>query len=191
MPEPRQVRWLREFSNYLTPRVGAFSTDNLSGVATYLRNLLLNQTMLVAFGASLLVLPWLLVALLPHLAEGWIAVGLAFAAALLLAGSTFAGYETLRADTGLTGENATEKAKTEDREDAARAIRRARRRFRYLSICFAIFLLSVSIQISNSAEKQLIGVTPEVFVINDLNHDLNGEDPQLDAEIGKVMDFVK
>ncbi len=137
LPEPRQVRWLREFSNYLTPRVGAFSTDTLSGVATYLRNLLLNQTMLVAFGASLLILPWLMVALLPHFSKGWIEGGLALAAALLLAGSMLAGYETLRADLGLNDNDITEKVKLEERKKAAAAIRLAKRRYRILFICFA------------------------------------------------------
>ncbi|HEU5282338.1 MAG TPA: patatin-like phospholipase family protein, partial [Burkholderiales bacterium] len=59
-PEPAQLRFLREFSNYLTPRTGWFSTDTLTGVTTYSRNLLLNLTILVSFVAALLLLPWLL-----------------------------------------------------------------------------------------------------------------------------------
>ncbi len=103
-PEPHQVRWLREFSNYLTPRVGALSIDTLTGVATYLRNLLLNQVILVAFGASLLVVPWFLAAFLSELSGGWIRVGPWAAALLLLVGSFLAGYETLRADLGRRAE---------------------------------------------------------------------------------------
>lgn len=98
--EPRQVRWLRELSNFLTPRVGAFSTDTLSGVATYLRNLLLNQTILVGFGTSLLVVPWCLAAILYQLDDGWIRLAHWASALLLLIGSFLAGYETLRADRG-------------------------------------------------------------------------------------------
>ena len=53
--EAPPVRFLRRFSNYLTPKVGAFSADTWTMVATYLRNLLLNQTILVlALGAILL-----------------------------------------------------------------------------------------------------------------------------------------
>ena len=110
LPEPRQVRWLREFSNYLTPRVGALSTDTLTGVATYLRNLILNQSVLIAFGTSLLVLPWFLVALLPHLGDASIRAGIVLAVLLLGIGSLVAGYETLRADLGKRAEGASDKA---------------------------------------------------------------------------------
>jgi predicted acylesterase/phospholipase RssA len=40
--EPKEVTFLRSYSNYLTPRTGIFSTDTLAAVATYLRNLILN-----------------------------------------------------------------------------------------------------------------------------------------------------
>ena len=53
--EAPPIRFLRRFSNYLTPKVGAFSADTWTMVATYLRNLLLNQAILVfALGAILL-----------------------------------------------------------------------------------------------------------------------------------------
>jgi hypothetical protein len=58
--EPPQIRFLREFSNYLTPRTGWFGTDTLTGVTTYLRNLLLNLSILVLIVAALLLGPWLL-----------------------------------------------------------------------------------------------------------------------------------
>jgi len=104
-PEPRQVRWLREFSNYLTPQTGALSTDTLTAVATYLRNLILNQTILVAFGAALLVLPWILCALLPLMGDGWIwSWVLGTAVLLLFIGSLLAGYETLHAELGRCAE---------------------------------------------------------------------------------------
>ena len=50
------IRFLRAFSNYLTPRVG-LSKDTLVALATYLRNLLLNLTILVALLGALLILP--------------------------------------------------------------------------------------------------------------------------------------
>jgi hypothetical protein len=58
--EPREVRFLREFSNYLTPKLGWSSVDSLTGVATYLRNLLLNLSIIVAAAGALLLVPWLL-----------------------------------------------------------------------------------------------------------------------------------
>lgn len=57
------VTWLRDYSNYLTPRRGLLSGDSWAAIATYLRNLLLNLTALVCFLALILLLPrWLYVA---------------------------------------------------------------------------------------------------------------------------------
>lgn len=50
------IRFLRAFSNYLTPRVG-LSKDTLVAVATYLRNLLLNLTILVTLLGAVLIVP--------------------------------------------------------------------------------------------------------------------------------------
>jgi hypothetical protein len=50
------IRFLRSFSNYLTPHVG-LSKDTLVAVATYLRNLLLNLTILVTLLGAVLLLP--------------------------------------------------------------------------------------------------------------------------------------
>lgn len=57
--EPHQVRWLRRYSNYLTPQVGILSSDSMTGLATWLRNVLLNQAMLLSLTVALLCLPWL------------------------------------------------------------------------------------------------------------------------------------
>jgi Patatin-like phospholipase len=46
------IRHLRHFSNYLTPRVGAFSLDTWTGVAIYLRNLMTNATILVSLAIA-------------------------------------------------------------------------------------------------------------------------------------------
>lgn len=59
-PEHPAVRFLRRYSNYLTPRLGILSGDTLAALSVYLRNLLLNQLVLVAFFAALLTLPYLL-----------------------------------------------------------------------------------------------------------------------------------
>lgn len=54
--EHRAIRFLRAFSNYLTPRLG-LSKDTLVAVATYARNLLLNLTILVTLLGALLLVP--------------------------------------------------------------------------------------------------------------------------------------
>ncbi len=58
--EPDQVRFLRQYSNYLTPRLGALSGDTMAFAGTYIRNLLLNQIILVTFAFALLGIPWTL-----------------------------------------------------------------------------------------------------------------------------------
>lgn len=55
------IRFLRSYSNYLTPKASFFSADTLTAVATYLRNLYLNLTLLLLALGGLLLLPRLLV----------------------------------------------------------------------------------------------------------------------------------
>jgi hypothetical protein len=63
-PEAKPLRHLREYSNYLTPRVGIFSGDTWAFVALYLRNLTINLLVLVPLLAAILAGPracaWLL-----------------------------------------------------------------------------------------------------------------------------------
>ncbi len=59
--EESAIQWLRQYSNYLTPKTGAFTADTWAVVATYLRNLLLNLTILIAVLGSVLLLPQLMV----------------------------------------------------------------------------------------------------------------------------------
>src|SRR6185295_6394836 len=47
LPEPSPLRHLREYSNYLTPRLGLFSPDTWTAAALIIRNLLLNWLVLV------------------------------------------------------------------------------------------------------------------------------------------------
>lgn len=56
-PEP--LRWLRRYSNYLTPEKGLFTADTWVTIATWLRNTILNQIILIS--------GLLFVMLLPHL----------------------------------------------------------------------------------------------------------------------------
>jgi glycerophosphoryl diester phosphodiesterase len=83
----RPIRFLREYSNYLTPRTGFFSADTWTMIGIYVRNALLNQVIIVAlFGAALLV-PRLIVGLTHigriHASVPWILWGLG--AAVLVA----------------------------------------------------------------------------------------------------------
>ena len=56
-PEPREVQWLRQYSNYLSPRRGILSADTWVLVASYFRNLLLNWMVLIPLLAAVLMLP--------------------------------------------------------------------------------------------------------------------------------------
>ncbi|HEU5041765.1 MAG TPA: patatin-like phospholipase family protein, partial [Gemmatimonadales bacterium] len=51
------VTFLRQYSNYLTPRPGFLSADTWTLVTTWVRNTLLNQTVLVLFLAAALLVP--------------------------------------------------------------------------------------------------------------------------------------
>jgi glycerophosphoryl diester phosphodiesterase len=53
----RPIRYLREFSNYLTPQTGFLSADTWTMVGIYVRNALLNQIILVSLFLALLLLP--------------------------------------------------------------------------------------------------------------------------------------
>jgi hypothetical protein len=55
--EPTPIRFLRMFSNYLTPKLGIFSGDTWAMVAIYLRNLLLNLVVVIAMVTTLLLVP--------------------------------------------------------------------------------------------------------------------------------------
>ncbi|MDP1680899.1 MAG: patatin-like phospholipase family protein [Burkholderiales bacterium] len=59
--ESAMVRFLRSYSNYLTPRIGLLSADALTGAATYIRNLYLNLSLLLLYLSALLIAPRILV----------------------------------------------------------------------------------------------------------------------------------
>ncbi len=60
--EDPAIRFLRRYSNYLTPRVGLFTADTWAMISIYLRNLILNLTLLASGLAVFLLLPRLLIA---------------------------------------------------------------------------------------------------------------------------------
>lgn len=66
-PEP--LKWLRRYSNYLTPRKGLLSADTWVAVAIWGRNTFLNQLVLVSLLLFALLVPHMLVAPLPAPAE--------------------------------------------------------------------------------------------------------------------------
>ena len=61
-PEWKPIRHLRTFSNYLTPKLGLFSADTWTLVATVLRNIFLNWLVLISWFAICLIIPRLFVA---------------------------------------------------------------------------------------------------------------------------------
>lgn len=60
-PEPKQISHLRSYSNYLSPKVGAFSVDTWTLLAIYLRNLFLNWLVFVPLLLAVLIAPRLYV----------------------------------------------------------------------------------------------------------------------------------
>jgi hypothetical protein len=61
--ESKAIRFLREYSNYLTPRLGFLGADTWTAIAIYVRNLVLNQAILILFLSFLLLLPYIAVLL--------------------------------------------------------------------------------------------------------------------------------
>ena len=72
-PEPREVGWLRDYSNYLMLRLGYFSGDSWATIAIYLRNLWLNLTLIVACLGFALLAPRLLIHALDWIPFEWFA----------------------------------------------------------------------------------------------------------------------
>lgn len=58
--EANEIKFLRQYSNYLSPKAGMFSVDNWTLIANYLRNTLLNLTLIIAVLAAVFSLPGLL-----------------------------------------------------------------------------------------------------------------------------------
>ena len=67
--EPDSIKWLRSYSNYLTPMKG-MTGDTLCALGTWLRNSLLNQTALALFFAVAILFPQLVPLTLSYL--GWL-----------------------------------------------------------------------------------------------------------------------
>src|SRR5688572_6112220 len=65
-PEPQPIRNLREYSNYLTPKLGLFSADTWTAAAMVLRNMLLNWLVILPALAAVVGIPWLFLATVEH-----------------------------------------------------------------------------------------------------------------------------
>lgn len=87
-PEPPPLRHVRQFSGYLAPKLGFFSADGWSLVATALRNLLLNWTVLVTLLAALLLVPWFGLLAVFASPEPWVLQAELIAAFLCVAAAT-------------------------------------------------------------------------------------------------------
>src|SRR5438034_11545714 len=61
-PEPQPVRHLREFSNYLAPRMGLTSVDFWTLITTFIRNMFLNWLVLISWLAAAMMIPRLYLA---------------------------------------------------------------------------------------------------------------------------------
>jgi glycerophosphoryl diester phosphodiesterase len=72
----RPIRFLREYSNYLTPRTGFFSADTWTMLGIFIRNALLNQVIIIALFSAALLGPRLAFALTSAGAIGaWLPIG--------------------------------------------------------------------------------------------------------------------
>jgi Patatin-like phospholipase len=74
--EATEVAWLRRYSNYLAPRVGLLSTDTLTLMSIFFRNVLLNLVVVLSFTVTCLLLPRLALPAAMHLRHdgGWLIV---------------------------------------------------------------------------------------------------------------------
>jgi hypothetical protein len=114
-PEAAEIRYLREYSNYLTPRKGLFSGDTWAMVSIYLRNVLLNLLILaLTIGAALLLLKavhaWSVIQIdkLDNGAHPWplmlgIVVSWILASVFAMAGFDFVPWDRLAATKKTTG----------------------------------------------------------------------------------------
>ncbi len=89
---PHPIKFLRQYSNYLTPRLGVMGADTWTFIATYLRNLTLNLLILTPALVFFLMVPRLLLWLYDRVARSasfetlmwpWLLLGLAITAVLM------------------------------------------------------------------------------------------------------------
>lgn len=74
-PDPEPVRYLRNYSNFITPKLGLLSADVWAFAAVYFRNLILNWLVLVPLLVSVLAIPRLGIAAVQEQAAEWLKWG--------------------------------------------------------------------------------------------------------------------
>ncbi len=118
-PEDDPITFLRKYSNYLAPSLGVFSPDFWTIAAVWLRNMLLNQMILIPFLAAV-VLTTLLGGIV-HLGirESWSSVGLVAGGVALVIAVGIIGVN-LRRVIQYEFSSATVKSSTATREEAQR-----------------------------------------------------------------------
>ncbi len=95
---PEEIRFLRRFSNYLTPKLGWLGADTWTVIAIYLRNVLLNMTTLIAALAVVLMLPRVLGVLMGSPLQatgGTFPISALFFLGLLALAAAFVGWNVL------------------------------------------------------------------------------------------------
>src|SRR4030095_4012319 len=63
-PDPTPIRYLRQYSNFITPKVGLLTADTWTFIGIYLRNLFLNWLVIIPILLGILTFPRLIVSLL-------------------------------------------------------------------------------------------------------------------------------
>ena len=96
--EPPEVTHLRAYSNYMSPRLGLGSADTWALIGVYLRNLLLNWTVVIPLAAAVCLLPRILSEIVHH-AGDWISDGVSVAATALMSVSVICGIVAAFAST--------------------------------------------------------------------------------------------
>lgn len=71
-PEPEPVRFLRSYSNFLTPRVGLLTADTWTFLTIITRNLLINWTVMIPLLLAVIAVPRVFVALIHEQAPLWV-----------------------------------------------------------------------------------------------------------------------
>jgi hypothetical protein len=107
VPEVEPLRHLREYSNYLTPKLGLLSGDTWAMAGNYLRNLLLNWLVLIPLIAAFLAIPRVVVSVihtpLSHMPFVEVVTAIALTVALVYLALTRPVSNTLRKRTDAKG----------------------------------------------------------------------------------------
>jgi len=119
--EPAEIRFLRSYSNYLTPKLGWFGADTWTAISIYLRNFLLNLLILVSALAAVLLLPRLLWWSTHFIADSIVALSVVLGILILVAAiflaRNLATFKPVRAEQPREGEQGAGKVGTPPTKD--------------------------------------------------------------------------